>query len=398
MNHQKALFVNFKMQKLTFLLFVMFSNAICQAQLLDSLLRADSSAVVRKVMANPEKYRLQLVVSHQSSVDSRFTTHYLRNNPDEYFFPASLVKMPVAAFALEKLHDLSVFGIDEFTPILPLSDFQCVGVKKENKTMPQTINDLIYKVFVHSDNEAYNYLYEFCGQANINNRLREMGFANARIVEKIANCRAEQNRITGPIAFYHNQELFHIEGREDNLEPILPLKINAKIGKGYLWNGKYIPAPKDFSSANFLSLQDLHTIMMAIHLPYNIPKKQQFRLTSNDLQLLKKAMSTLPSQFFADSCFSKRMPDNSMKYLFGQKDTIPTHLKIYNKVGLAHGFISDCSFFEDSKNDIRFALSAVLYVNEDEILNDGKYEYNSVGIPFLRRLGEIVYQHELSKK
>jgi hypothetical protein len=306
--------------------------------------------------------------------------------------------MPVAAFALEKLHSLSVFGIDEFTPILPLSDFQCLGVMKESKAIPQTINDLIYKVFVHSDNEAYNYLYEFCGQAYINNRLQEMGFANARIVEKIANCRAEQNRITGPIAFYTNQELFHIEGREDKLELIQPLKINAKIGKGYLWNGKYIPAPKDFSGANFLSLKDLHTIMMAIHLPNTIPEKQQFRLTSNDLQLLKKAMSTLPSQFFADSCFAKQIPDNRMKYLFGQKDTIPAYFKIYNKVGLAHGFISDCSFFEDSKNGIRFALSAVMYVNEDGILNDGKYEYNSIGIPFLRRLGEIVYQYELKKK
>lgn len=391
-------------RQLLFLFFIQ-ANLICNAQLLDSLLRADSSFVVRKVMANPEKYRLQLVFSRQSSVESRqlthhlpLTTHYLGNNPDEYFFPASLVKMPVAAFALEKLHALSVFGIDEFTPILPLSDFQCLGLKKGSNPVPQSINDLIYKVFVYSDNEAYNYLYEFCGQAYINNRLQEMGFANVRIVEKIANCRAEQNRITGSIAFYTNQELFHVEGREDNLKPIQPLKINAKIGKGYLWNGKYIPAPKDFSSANFLSLKDLHTIMMAIHLPNTIPIKQQFRLTSNDLQLLKKAMSTLPSQFFADSCFSKRIPDNSMKYLFGQKDTIPAHFKIYNKVGLAHGFISDCSFFEDSKNGIRFALSAVLYVNEDGILNDGKYEYNSIGIPFLRRLGEIVYQYELRKK
>ena len=211
------------MPRLLLFLFFIQANLICTAQLLDSLLRADSSFVVKKVMANPEKYRLQIVFSRQLTHNSQHATHYLRHNPDEYFFPASLVKMPVAAFALEKLHSLSVFGIDEFTPILPLSDFQCLGVMKESKAIPQTINDLIYKVFVHSDNEAYNYLYEFCGQAYINNRLQEMGFANARIVEKIANCRAEQNRITGPIAFYTNQELFHIEGREDKLELIQPL-------------------------------------------------------------------------------------------------------------------------------------------------------------------------------
>ena len=39
-------------------------------------------------------------------------------------------------------------------------------------------------------------------------------------------------------------------------------------------------------------------------------------------------------------------------------------------------------------------LSAVLYVNADGVLNDDKYEYDSIGFPFLRDLGRRVYEAE----
>ena len=327
------------------------------------------------------------------------TTHYLRNTPNEYFFPASLVKLPVSAFAIEKVGKLSMFGITPFTPFMPLSDFQCRGLKFNPKDVkPTSVVDLMNKVFVYSDNEAYNYLYELCGQAYIHQRLQEMGYTNTRIVEKIANCTGETNRTTGPIAFFHDQELFHIEGRESNPATPKPPVIDTKVGKGYLWNGKYIPAPKDFSYANFLPLNDLHQMMIALQIPNAVGENQRFKLSEPERQLLKNAMSTLPSHYFSDTLTKRPYADNYVKYLFGQTDTIPNYVKIYNKVGLAHGFVSDCSYFEDARNNVRFFLSAVLYVNEDEILNDGKYEYQTIGIPFLRRLGEIVYQYELKKK
>jgi hypothetical protein len=42
-------------------------------------------------------------------------------------------------------------------------------------------------------------------------------------------------------------------------------------------------------------------------------------------------------------------------------------------------------------------LSAVIYTNEDEILNDGKYEYNTVALPFLAELGRQIYAFELKR-
>jgi hypothetical protein len=37
-------------------------------------------------------------------------------------------------------------------------------------------------------------------------------------------------------------------------------------------------------------------------------------------------------------------------------------------------------------------------VNGNEIYNDGVYEYEKVGLPFLGELGRRVYQYEINKK
>jgi hypothetical protein len=43
-------------------------------------------------------------------------------------------------------------------------------------------------------------------------------------------------------------------------------------------------------------------------------------------------------------------------------------------------------------------VSAIVYVNEDQILNDDKYETDEVGLPFFAELGEYLYQRELKRK
>ncbi|MDP3682829.1 MAG: hypothetical protein Q8S01_02755, partial [Ignavibacteria bacterium] len=80
------------------------------------------------------------------------------------------------------------------------------------------------------------------------------------------------------------------------------------------------------------------------------------------------------------------------------KDTLPDYIKIYNKVGMAYGYLIDNAYIVDSNNKIEFLLSAVIYVNEDEIFNDDKYEYDEIGLPFLANLGRVIYSYELERK
>ncbi|MBC7388020.1 MAG: serine hydrolase [Opitutaceae bacterium] len=389
------------MKRLIFIWLVMGCLGLKGQGLLD-LLKSDTSEIIQKVLKDSAKYRLQIIYTKIEKTSSflkrdrsNLITEYIRNKPEEYFFPASLVKMPVAALALEKLNELKVFGVNEYTPFAPLSDFQCN--KSDVPSAPLTTHDLIDKIFVYSDNHAFNYLYELCGQAFINRRLQQLGYSNARIIEKISRCNTLQNGETGPVVFYDNQKTLHIEGRQMPIS-LKQVSVNMKIGKGYLWNGKYVSSPKDFSTSNVVTLSDFHQMLISFVLPEKVKDNQRFLISESQRKGLLESMCKLPSEYYPDSCNKQTFKDTHVKYLMGYRDSIPSHWKIYNKVGLAHGFISDCTYFEDKEKDISFFLSAVIYVNEDNILNDGKYEYYSVGFPFMRALGKLVYNYELQMK
>ncbi|RZL15827.1 MAG: hypothetical protein EOO62_02920, partial [Hymenobacter sp.] len=75
--------------------------------LLDSLLRTNPA--LTKVLSHPATYQLQLIytqINRDAHNVPHFTQHTYHLNPRQYFNPASLVKLPVALLALEKLHTL----------------------------------------------------------------------------------------------------------------------------------------------------------------------------------------------------------------------------------------------------------------------------------------------------
>jgi hypothetical protein len=43
-------------------------------------------------------------------------------------------------------------------------------------------------------------------------------------------------------------------------------------------------------------------------------------------------------------------------------------------------------------------VSAVINTNTDGIYNDGKYDYETLGFPFLKRLGEVLYRYESEER
>ena len=66
-------------------------------------------------------------------------------------------------------------------------------------------------------------------------------------------------------------------------------------------------------------------------------------------------------------------------------------------MGWAYGFLTDASYVVDFKNKVEYMLSATIYVNSDEVLNDDKYDYDTIGYPFLYQLGQTIYKYELQR-
>ena len=61
---------------------------------------------------------------------------------------------------------------------------------------------------------------------------------------------------------------------------------------------------------------------------------------------------------------------------------------IYNKVGLAYGQLSDVAYIK--KNNVSIILTATIDVNTNKIYNDDKYDYDSIGFPFLAEISREI--------
>jgi hypothetical protein len=167
------------------------------------------------------------------------------------------------------------------------------------------------------------------------------------------------------------------------------------MGKGYLSKGKLINQPFDFSAKNQFSLTDLHSVLQSVIFPESVSGKQRFKLTADDYSFLYRYMSMLPSESQFPQ-YGSKYPDGYVKFLlFGGDGPITNRsLRIFNKVGDAYGFLTDVAYVVDFDKGVEFLLSATIYCNSDGIFNDDNYDYDKVGFPFMKRLGEVIYQHE----
>ena len=84
--------------------------------------------------------------------------------------------------------------------------------------------------------------------------------------------------------------------------------------------------------------------------------------------------------------------------LYGGKGEPQSNIRIFNKEGDAYGFLTDIAYVVDFENKVEFFLSANISCNSDGIFNDDNYDYENIGFPFLKNLGQVIYQYELQRK
>ncbi|MHA7057673.1 serine hydrolase [Aquimarina sp. M1] len=371
---------------LALIIIAMLSTSCAKKEPLQNVLHADTEKI-KNVMQNPEKYEVQILYSQidKNEQDTVVFTDYQFNVSDStYFYPASTVKFPIAMIALEKLKELQKEGIsiDRHTSFILQEDSLYTNIEKE-----------ITKIFAVSDNQAYNRLFEFLGQDYINNSLSSKNL-KGRISHRLSTDNAHMLK-TKPITFINDSDSTanHLQSVIRNR--VTPTLILDKItkGNGFIKNDILINHPMDFSEKNFLPLRSLHHMMKRIHFPEVHTKEERFDMAEKDREFLLNAMQTLPSKAGYDK---KEYYDGYVKFfMFGDtKEDIPEYIKIYNKVGYAYGYLTDCAYIKDTKNNIEFILSATILVNENGIFNDDTYQYEEIGIPFLAALGRKIYDIE----
>lgn len=373
-----------------------------------SKILSGGDAAFQQVLENKEKHEIQILFSPVTRIGDSIAIvdHFYNYRPDEYFYPASTVKMPVAILAMQLLREIQTAGlqIDQDTPMgtenLLSEDTDQQG--GERGAAMSTIGEDINMIFAISDNAAYNRLYEFTTQDYINRELRGMGiFTNSRIVHRVgvSNYSYEDNKQTQPIHFYdENGEVMHTRpATYAQSQWILPISDTQK-GKAYIDDDAVVEAPFDFSKKNFINIRDLQESLKRLVYSQLYPVSQRYGLSDEDRSYLLSSMGRLARDYPSLAGDSTYYDGYVKFFMYGDtKDQIPDHITIRNKVGHAYGYLTDCAYIEDKHKDIAFFLTATILVNENQTFNDGVYEYDEIGIPFLAQLGRLVYEDMVEK-
>lgn len=341
-----------------------------------ALLVRKNPQVFAAIRSNPEAFRLQVEYAYQSG--GRWRHESLRRNA-EWNAPASMVKVPMAIFALLRLSQLQ----------LPRSTLLSVPeapacAEPALLAQPESVERALERMLIISDNAAFNRVFEFVGAERVPSLLRRFGFPYARLQARLSACTPEQNRRSSSAQLSDNKGQLLWQKSAANV--LLRAPENGpkpSVGQAHKDHLEVLqPGPRDFALSNHWRLCDMHALTLAMAEVQPHPLWQA--LSPEDQDFLKRTLRTLPREAgFSESDY----PDRWGKFLYAGDlpGRFPPELQIINKIGQAYGFLNDSAWIQ--RGTQQCVLSASIYVNADGVVNDDRYDYADVGIPFLAEFG-----------
>ncbi len=362
---------------------------------------------IKKIKKNLSNHEIQILYSSiqrdylGKPIFKEFSFNLDKNY---YYYPASTVKLPIAILAIQKINYLIDKGFEisintPFVVIDPKKDLMIFEKDSNNQNEVLSVANCIKKIFLYSDNDCYNYLFDFLGRDEINYQLEKKGLNNTRIYHKFLNNSDNVNSSeflfisNGDTIYKQNSIKSNLNKSNTNLKSVLK-------GKKFLLEGKLVNSPFDFSFKNQISITDLNNILKRIIFPENFKKEERFDLHQSDYNFLKYWMSRTSIEDNKSTIVNrdKYWDSYSKFFIYGdKKGEMNDNIRISNKVGMAYGTLTDVAYVKDKINNIEFMLTATILVNDNHTFNDDIYEYESKGIPFLSALGRQVLKLERNK-
>ena len=391
------------MRKLLLLLFISMSTfAQKPSNILEQLLLSNPDKF-KKLTDNPEKYRLQILytqIDRDAKNKPTLTTYSYRSDSNEYIYPASTVKLAASVLALEKLNALKIDKSTTFQTLKNRPSQLEIKTDSSAKSGLPSIEHYIKKILLVSDNEAYNRLYEFLGQRPFNETMHKKGFLGVRLTHRLQTPLPRlENQYTNPIQLldasgnitYQQSEAFNDKPYSAS-KPIL-------LGKGTMNDAGVVEdKPLDFSLKNAYPLQAQHDFLKRLMLPEAFPAKDRFQLTKEDYSFLYRYMSMYPTESKDPDYKDQFATYCKFLYYGSEKNAVLNpSIRIFNKVGDAYGFLLDNAYVVDFDKKVEFIVTAVLLCNEDEVFNDEKYDYDTIGYPFYKNLGQVIFDYEAKR-
>lgn len=339
---------------------------------------------------NPE-HRVQIICQYRKrSGTGRWRKTAWRLTPQQWFSTASVAKLPIALLACEKIAALGL-GLGAQ---IGFSQPPIGGEWPDDEPAFETLQRTLTRIFTISENPPFNRLYDFLGVDAMHQRLAELDYPSARIISRMSAPVRDNTRTRAGVVQDGNGNQVHVFGERVGRQRTFAFG-DALVGQGFLQDdGTLAPGPHDFSRANFIALADSLQMLKAIVDPASVPKNQCWAIPEAMREQLLKIMAMLPRESVDPIYPEAEYPDGYGRFfiLGDVKTRKPDSLRLIGKVGEAYGYLSDVEHITDTGSDWECLLAANIYVNADGIFNDDKYEYESIGYPFLAALGRAVWQ------
>lgn len=374
---------------LLYLFFCVFS--IAKSQITDSIqsiINKDTSSVFKEVFSNPKNYKLKIILSQiTTGEDGRkhINTWSFRDTVSEYFYPASMVKIPMAFNFMEFLNDNQVFNKN-------LSD---ILVNSSNGFKERNLHDDLKLMLSASDNNAFNRLYNLIGPKYININLLKKRYKNTYVVHRFEQGSEKYQQTALPVKVFSQSCDSIYSHPADSSTSILEHGLkDSLVGIAYYLNDSLIAKPKSFRYHNYVDIRDVHDMMISFFYPQFINNHRPFNISQAQRDTVLKFLQQSPLQpDFSEYADISIFHPNFLKFILYGRDKRVNYpgIEYYNKSAMAYGFIADCCYLKDKANDVEFFLTIYMYLNKDEILNDNKYEFDTIGVPFMRKFGELIY-------
>jgi hypothetical protein len=361
---------------------------------------AEEFKLSKEIVTDP-KYRFQLVytqVDHSDSVPQFSTSHF---GTQQYYYPASLMKFPIALLTLShfrqsgiSLDDIPVFG----------SEVSCNNDKFIALSQSKSIRfrQMILEMMALSDNNFYSAFYHLLNPKLINNRLEKNGYFGTNIYKAFTGCERADQLKTNSCEVVDSKGEFKSSSLMTVLDTNEMLK-NYSFTESRLFgskhedeNGDIVPGPYDLNYNLELPLTEVNEMLIGLMYPEHADRV--FKMRNADREFLIESMQKYPSEV-KPSYPARRYwkNDNDLKYAMVGEEGTSHKTKTTSKLGLSYGFTSEIAHVKNEEDGVEFFMSVSLYTNANDIVNDGEYEYTEVARPFVARLSKLLYAYELEK-